>query len=115
MWKRQVLTVRYVPLPPWGGLGGTIGDGYLFWTVGGATLFSPPIGSGLLDLTTGQELPFPSNFPGPSVVSPNDQLYVVGNDSPSGYPVYLWSHGQLIDRGVVSDPRVDAVDASGAA
>lgn len=105
-----------VPPNAYGELGGWVTDGYLFWGVTGKRVTSPygpsyqSLGSGVLDLTTGQEEAPPKT--GPLLLSTSDRAYNVAPGS-SGYDLLLWTHSAYRNLGPLPDARVAAVDASG--
>lgn len=106
--------------PPnaYGQLGGSVADEYLFWGVSGNFVPSPygpgpsyeSLGSGVLDMATGQERPAPKR--GLMFLSTSDHAYTLA-PGPAGYDLLLWIGGSYSDLGPLADPRVDAIDAAG--
>lgn len=83
---------------------------YVLWRVDQSESASPPLGSGMTNLQTGQDLPYPQALSSALYVSPHGALYAL-----DGATLERWNGSGLTPLGTLPNPRVEAVDDSGAA
>ncbi|MDA8344984.1 MAG: hypothetical protein M0Z66_05825 [Thermaerobacter sp.] len=83
---------------------------HLLWDVQQSEMAAPLLGSGILNLQTGQEQRVPNELNNALFVSPNGTLYAL-----TGNTLSRWTGTGLLPLGTVANLRVEAVDDSGVA
>lgn len=83
---------------------------HLMWEIQQSEGPAPLVGSGILNLQTGQELPLPASLNAALYVSPNGTLYTL-----NGHTLSKWLGSGTKSLGSIPDLRVEAVGDDGAA